>query len=77
MRDKVQGLTNSGRNNQWKESFCRDKAHGRKMDNGSETLNMRKVNLEQAKMVSQAGRISRNEHQAPSGPQVVLCRCAV
>jgi hypothetical protein len=46
----VQGLTNSGRNNQWKQSFRRDKAHGRKMDNGSETLNIRKVNLEQAKV---------------------------
>jgi hypothetical protein len=43
MRDKVQGLTNSGRNNQWKQSFRRDKAHGRKLDNGSETLNIRRA----------------------------------
>jgi len=49
-RDKVQGLTNSGRNNQWKQSFHSDKAHSRKMDNGSETLKIRKVNLEQAKV---------------------------
>ena len=50
MRDRLQGLTNSSRNNQWKERLRRDKAHGRKIDNDSKTLGMRKVNLEQAKV---------------------------
>ena len=50
MRDRLQGLTNSSRNNQWKERLRQDKAHGRKIDNDSKTLGMRKVNLEQAKV---------------------------
>jgi len=51
MREEVKGVTKSGRNNQWREKFCQNnKAHARKMDEGSLKLGVRKVNLEHAKM---------------------------
>jgi len=51
MRDNVKGMTKSGQNNLWREKFRQNnKAHARKMDDGSPQSGVRNVNLEHAKV---------------------------
>ena len=80
MREEVKGVTKSGRNNQWREKFCQNnKAHARKMDDGSPQSGVRNVNLEHAKVrnvslsaTSVADEVCSTESSAKEGLDVKM-----